>query len=76
MRAKVKCTEVDLTETYDQVTFTAVCKSGSYPADGMDEDNTFSKFSPSPSSRSRSPIRRSSEKVPTRPESSTSILSR
>ena len=25
----------------------AVCKSGPYPADGSDEDNTFSLFSPS-----------------------------
>lgn len=24
-----------------------VCKSGGYPADGSDEDNTFAKFSPS-----------------------------
>lgn len=31
------------------VKFHAVCKSGSYPEDGSDEDNTFAHFSPSAS---------------------------
>ncbi len=47
MRCKVKITEVKLGENCDQITAVPVCKSGAYPADGSDEDNTFSKFSPS-----------------------------
>jgi hypothetical protein len=47
MRAKVKCTENVLGETCDRVTFAAVCKPDGYPKDGMDEDNTYAKFSPS-----------------------------
>ena len=46
MRAKVKCESSNLRETFDEVIFKAVVKSGSYPADGLDEDNTFAKFSP------------------------------
>ena len=30
----------------EKLSFTAVAKSGSYPADGSDEDNTYAKFSP------------------------------
>jgi hypothetical protein len=47
MRAKMKISAVTLGETCDQVTMAPVCKSGAYPADGMDEDNSFAKFSPS-----------------------------
>ena len=53
MRAKVRVGSVfpyrsDAGETVsEQVTFHGVAKSGSYPADGSDEDNTFAKFSPS-----------------------------
>ena len=32
--------------TSEQVEFYGVSKSGSYPADGLDEDNTYAKFSP------------------------------
>ena len=31
----------------EQVTFHGVAKSGGYPADGSDEDNSFARFSPS-----------------------------
>jgi len=31
----------------ETVDMSPVCKSGAYPADGSDEDNTFAKFSPS-----------------------------
>jgi len=31
----------------EKVKFTAVAKSGGYPADGSDEDNTFAKWTPS-----------------------------
>lgn len=33
--------------TSERLVFFGVAKSGSYPADGSDEDNTFAKFSPS-----------------------------
>lgn len=46
MRAKVKCTEVRSNETGDVLTFVPVAKSGTYPPDGSDEDNTYAKFSP------------------------------
>ena len=47
MRAKMKLTKVERYENSESWTFTAVCKSTSYPADGTDEDNTFALFSPS-----------------------------
>lgn len=47
MRAKLKLTSVSLTESSNQLKFSAVCKSSAYPADGLDEDNTYAKFSPS-----------------------------
>lgn len=46
MRAKLKLTSVTLSEHSDQLKFSAVCKAGSYPEDGLDEDNTFAKFTP------------------------------
>jgi len=49
MRAKMKISQVTLTEYGEQLTFNAVCKTGSYPVDGSDEDNTYAKFSPSAS---------------------------
>jgi hypothetical protein len=50
MRAKARV--VGVTPHNDPVThetlkFSGVAKSGSYPADGSDEDNTYAKFSPS-----------------------------
>jgi hypothetical protein len=47
MRAKLKVNEVLVHETCDVVRFQAVCKSESYGNDGLDENNTFAKFSPS-----------------------------
>jgi hypothetical protein len=47
MRAKLKLNRVSAVEGSEVLEFSAVCKSGSYPADGSDEDNTFAKFSPS-----------------------------
>lgn len=32
--------------TQENLTFRAVCKSTSYPADGTDEDNTFALWTP------------------------------
>ena len=50
MRAKFVVTGVTKHEGGSEtVNFSAVCKSGGYPADGSDEDNTFAKFSPSAS---------------------------
>jgi hypothetical protein len=46
MRAKMKVTKVERGEGNDRVTMCAVSRSGSYPADGSDEDNTYAKFSP------------------------------
>lgn len=52
MRAKLRVGSVlpyqtDGKVTGERVGFSAVSKSGSYPADGSDEDNTFAKFTPS-----------------------------
>lgn len=52
MRAKVRVGSVipyqaDGVTTAERVIFHGVSKSGGYPEDGSDEDNTFAKFSPS-----------------------------
>lgn len=47
MRAKMKVQSVTLTEYGEILKMNPVCKSGLYPADGTDEDNTYAKFSPS-----------------------------
>lgn len=53
MRAKLRVTGVTphVTESGEKygeaLEFVAVAKSGGYPEDGSDEDNTFAKFSPS-----------------------------
>lgn len=48
MRAKMKVGHVfSLGDTHENLTFFCVSKSGAYPEDGSDEDNTFAKFSPS-----------------------------
>nr|CAD6410843.1 hypothetical protein REQ54_00799 [Rhizobium sp. Q54]CAD6412760.1 hypothetical protein REQ54_01059 [Rhizobium sp. Q54] len=54
MRAKVRvgsCIPYRNPETGETINetlrFHGVAKNGGYPADGSDEDNTFSKFSPS-----------------------------
>ena len=35
--------------TGEKLSFSAVAKSGGYPTDGSDEDNTYAKFTPSAS---------------------------
>jgi len=47
MRAKLKLNTVTRTEYGEKLEFSAVCKTGAYPENGLDEDNTFAKFSPS-----------------------------
>lgn len=48
MRAKFAVSHVVKHEGGSEtVNFTAVSKSGGYPADGSDEDNTFAKWTPS-----------------------------
>lgn len=47
MRAKMLVSTVTLTPYGEKVEMTCVAKSGGYPVDGSDEDNTFAKFSPS-----------------------------
>jgi hypothetical protein len=47
MRAKMIVNQVTLTTNGEKVELFCVSKSGGYPADGSDEDNTFAKFSPS-----------------------------
>jgi len=48
MRAKMKVGHIfRLGDTSENLTLFCVSKSGGYPEDGSDEDNTFAKFSPS-----------------------------
>lgn len=48
MRAKLRVTQVTkFGPNTEQLAFCGVSKSGPYPEDGSDEDNTFAKFSPS-----------------------------
>lgn len=47
MRAKMQVNKVERFPGLDKVTFNCVAKSGSYPENGHDEDNSFAKFSPS-----------------------------
>ncbi|NBB65302.1 hypothetical protein GVN18_39245 [Pseudomonas sp. ODNR1LW] len=55
MRAKVRVGAVmpvsvfEGSVTQERVSFHAVAKSGAYPNDGSDEDNTFAKYTPSAS---------------------------
>ena len=53
MRAKFVVTSVTQhgaePPTSETVAFGAVCKSGAYPADGSDDDNTYARWSPSAS---------------------------
>lgn len=46
MRAKMKVESVQVFEGCEILRMCAVCKSGGYPSDGSDEDNTFAKFTP------------------------------
>ncbi len=48
MRAKMKINFIDKRyEGFETLYFNPVSKSGSYPQDGSDENNTYAKFSPS-----------------------------
>ena len=46
MRAKMVLQSVLRSNSAEQLAFVAVPKSGSYPEDGSDEDNTYAKYSP------------------------------
>lgn len=46
MRAKMKVSEVIIREGHEELKMAPVCKTGSYPDDGTDEDNTYAKFTP------------------------------
>jgi hypothetical protein len=47
MRAKVYVSGIEKwSADSETIKFSAISKSGSYPSDGSDEDNTFSKFTP------------------------------
>ena len=49
MRAKLKVTSIKKYEASAviEVTFNAVSKKEAYPSDGYDEDNTYSRWTPS-----------------------------
>lgn len=47
MRAKMQIQKIEQHQNQEILTFTCVAKSGSYPPDGLDEDNQFGKFTPS-----------------------------
>ncbi len=50
MRAKMAVSGVEkLLSGGEKLKFNAVAKSGSYPPDGSDEDNSYAKFTPSAS---------------------------
>jgi hypothetical protein len=49
MRAKMVLQSVTRYNGGETLKFNAVPKPGGYPADGLDEDNTYAKFSPSAS---------------------------
>lgn len=47
MRAKMKIVSTKLlSETCEVLQFSAVCKSGPYPPDGSDENNSFARWTP------------------------------
>ena len=48
MRAKFQLQSVEqFAQGTETLKFTPVSKKSAYPADGLDEDNTYAKFSPS-----------------------------
>jgi len=47
MRAKLVVRNVEPYEGGETLTFSAVAKDGAYPEDGTDENNTFSRWTPS-----------------------------
>ena len=46
MRAKMYVAKVERFPGSDKITMQAVAKSGIYPTDGSDDDNTYAKFTP------------------------------
>lgn len=46
MVCKLNLNHVHRVEGQERLDFSAVAKSGSYPEDGRDDDNTYAKFSP------------------------------
>lgn len=46
MRAKMVVNKVERFAGSDRITCVAVGRTGAYPEDGSDEDNTYAKFSP------------------------------
>ena len=42
----MKLDTITKNEWSENLLFSAVCKSGAYPADGSDEDNTYASFTP------------------------------
>jgi hypothetical protein len=52
MRAKMQCTSVEPLGDGEVLNFSCVSKSdGPYPADGLDENNSFARWSPDGGSR-------------------------
>lgn len=47
MRAKMQVQKVELMGTVEVLHLSCVAKTGAYPADGSNEDNTFAKWTPS-----------------------------
>ena len=47
MRAKMVINEVKRNQGIETLAMTAVCKPNGYDESGLDEDNTYAKFSPS-----------------------------
>lgn len=47
MRAKMYISSVEKYQGGEKVNFAAIGRSGGYPADGGDEDNTYAKYTPS-----------------------------
>lgn len=46
MRAKMQITGIEKQGDNEVLSFRAVAKSGAYPADGSDEDNSYARWSP------------------------------
>lgn len=49
MRAKMVVDAVTQWPSSENLSFSAVCKSSGYPADGSDEDNSFARWTPTAS---------------------------
>lgn len=47
MRAKMRVSRVESFDTNENLTLNAVGKPGTYGEDGLDEDNTFARYTPS-----------------------------